>query len=74
MKKKILFGLVATIFLSTGSLAEAQQQRKVHRIGSLRLTGQSTLPARYEAFRQGLLLARADKVIKMREGAGERER
>jgi putative tryptophan/tyrosine transport system substrate-binding protein len=46
--------LVAVVLLALGVTAEAQQPKKVPRIGILGGTSRSTNPARIEAFRQGL--------------------
>jgi putative tryptophan/tyrosine transport system substrate-binding protein len=56
MKAKILVYALPALILATIHLAEAQQPKKVHRIGFL-LPGSPTLPAvrnNLEAFRQGL--------------------
>jgi putative ABC transport system substrate-binding protein len=54
MIKQILFCLLLTVFLFTAFSAEAQQPKKVPRIGYLSVTSRSTNPGRVEAFRQGL--------------------
>ena len=54
MNTKLIICLVAAALLSTGSFVEAQQARKVPRIGFLIPVSPSTLSARTEAFRQGL--------------------
>jgi putative ABC transport system substrate-binding protein len=54
MKPRVSFWLMATIFLATVSLAEAEQAGKIPRIGYLAFGSLSTLPVRIEAFRQGL--------------------
>src|SRR5919197_1136349 len=54
MKTKIVIWRLATVLLATVSLAEAQQPKKVPRIGFLSSTSPSTISARVEAFRQGL--------------------
>ncbi len=54
MRRKILFVVLATILLATVSFAEAQQPKKVPRIGYLGSNFPTTNPARIEAFRQGL--------------------
>jgi putative tryptophan/tyrosine transport system substrate-binding protein len=46
--------LLPTILLISGSLAEAQQAKKVPRIGFMIGTSPSTIPDRIEGFRQGL--------------------
>src|SRR5438093_460826 len=53
--KSILFWLLATFFLATVSLVEAQQPAKIPRIGYVSGTGDSSNPGPYvEALRQGL--------------------
>jgi len=54
MNRKIVIWLVATILLATVSFAEAQQAKKVPRIGFLSSLSPSSISARTEAFRQGL--------------------
>src|SRR5499427_6727306 len=54
MISKILFWLLATLFLITVSYAEAQQPRKIVRIGYLSGASLSADKARVEALRQGL--------------------
>ncbi len=54
MNRKIVNCLLPTVLLLTVSLAEAQQAKKVHRIGFLGAAFPSSNPARHEAFRQGL--------------------
>ena len=54
MKRKIGSWLLATIFLTTVSIAAAQQPTKIPRIGYLTTTSLSAQSARVEAFRQGL--------------------
>src|SRR5512132_3050016 len=46
--------LVVVVLLAVAVIAEAQQPKKVPRIGYLGATSRSTNPARIEAFRQGL--------------------
>ena len=53
MSGKIFVGLLATVLLGTVS-AQAQQPGRVPRIGFLAGVSPSTIPARTEAFRQGL--------------------
>jgi putative ABC transport system substrate-binding protein len=53
MTRKILLCLLTTVLMITDA-AQAQQQRKVPRIGYLAATSPSINPARFEAFRQGL--------------------
>jgi putative ABC transport system substrate-binding protein len=54
MKRRIVISLLTTVLLSIVSLAEAQQPKKVPRIGFLGATSPSTISDRFEAFRQGL--------------------
>ena len=54
MSKKILLSAVATLMLASVFPAEAQQPKKVPRLGYLVANFHSTNPARNEAFRQGL--------------------
>jgi putative ABC transport system substrate-binding protein len=54
MKAKILVYALPALILTTIHLAEAQQPKKVPRIGYLGATSRSINPARIEAFRQGL--------------------
>ncbi len=54
MKIKIIICLLTTALLSSVPFVEAQQAKKVPRIGFLSATSPSTLAARTEAFRQGL--------------------
>lgn len=54
MKPRISLWLMAAIFLATVSAAEAQQSKKIPRIGFLNALFPTTNPARIEAFRQGL--------------------
>ena len=52
--QRIVCWILATIFLASVSLAQAQQPAKLPRIGLLGATDFSTNSARIEAFRQGL--------------------
>jgi len=54
MKSKIIICLLTTALLSIVSFAEAQQPKKVPRIGYLTAAPFSAITARTEAFRQGL--------------------
>ena len=54
MSKKILLSAVATFILASFHLTQAQQAKKIPRIGYLSGKFPSTNPARNEAFRQGL--------------------
>jgi putative ABC transport system substrate-binding protein len=55
MSRRILvhFYLLTTVLLITG-LAEAQQAKKVGKVGFLAVAFPSAIPGRVEAFRQGL--------------------
>jgi putative ABC transport system substrate-binding protein len=78
MGRRILNWLLTTVFLTTVSLAQAQQPTKVPRLGFLTAGSPSTIPARIEAFRQGLreLSYVEDKniVIEWRFGEGKLDR
>src|SRR5215471_21122441 len=55
MKRAVVRSIVvAVILLAMAIFAEAQQAKKVPRIGFLSATSPSTISARIEAFRQGL--------------------
>ena len=54
MSGKIVIWLLATLLLTTVAVAEAQQAKKVPRIGFLDPTSRAVSEARIEAFRQGL--------------------
>jgi len=54
MSKKIILTMLATAMLAFVNPSEAQQQKKVPRIGFLVLGSASTETARIQAFRQGL--------------------
>jgi putative tryptophan/tyrosine transport system substrate-binding protein len=54
MSVKILIWLLTTVFLTTASLAEAQQPKKLPRIGFLASRSPSSFSSETEAFRQGL--------------------
>src|SRR5205823_9889504 len=54
MSKKILLSAVATLILASVLPAEAQQPKKVPRIGYLDAVSLSASAGRIEAFRQGL--------------------
>jgi len=73
----VLFCLLITVLLITGS-AEAQQARKVPRIGYLTATSLSSNMARIDAFRQGLrelgYVEGKNIVIEWRSGEGKLER
>ena len=70
--------LVAAMLLVTAGLAEAQQPTKIPRIGFLTAGSSSTIPARIDAFRQGLreLGYVEDKniIIEWRFGEGKPDR
>src|SRR5215813_14621336 len=52
--KEIVCVVFGALLLALGSLAEAQQAKKVPRIGSLATGSISTSPSRRKAFREGL--------------------
>jgi putative ABC transport system substrate-binding protein len=54
MKKKILLIAVVSLILAIGHLAQAQQPKKIPRIGFLVSGSPSAYSSRIEAFRQGL--------------------
>jgi putative ABC transport system substrate-binding protein len=54
MNKRITLWLLATLFLATVSLAEAQQSKKVPRIGVLLAPSRSAVAESLDAFEQGL--------------------
>jgi putative ABC transport system substrate-binding protein len=54
MNGKVFVWLLITVLLATVSPAQAQQPQKNPRIGFLSATSPSTIPARLDAFRQGL--------------------
>jgi putative ABC transport system substrate-binding protein len=54
MKRKIVGWLLATFLLTTVSIAEAQQQEKVYRIGTLEQSAPSGREPLWQAFRKGL--------------------
>jgi putative ABC transport system substrate-binding protein len=54
MKSKFLFCLLTAVWLTTASIAEAQKQEKVYRIGTLEHSSPSGREHLWEAFRKGL--------------------
>jgi len=54
MKRAVVPSILVAVVLALGGIAEAQQAKKVARIGYLSFGSPSTIPARIEAFRQGL--------------------
>jgi ABC-type uncharacterized transport system substrate-binding protein len=54
MSKNCFFWLLTSLLLTSSSSAEAQQPKKVPRIGYLIATSPSVIAPRIEAFRQGL--------------------
>ena len=54
MNKRFLVSLVSTLILASGYTSEAQQPKKVPRIGFMIGTSPSIIPDRIEGFRQGL--------------------
>src|SRR5262249_24529209 len=73
MNKRLLW-LLTLLFLATGTFAEAQQQKKIPRIGYLALSAPATTTYRTDAFRQGLrqfgYAEGKDFVIEYRPGDG----
>jgi len=78
MKKKILLVAVATFILVSFHLAQAQQPKKVPRIGFLSTVSPSTLSSRVDSFRQGLrelgYVEGKNIVIEWRYGDGKLDR
>jgi len=78
VKRKIVFWLLATVFLAPVSFADAQQPTKIPRIGYLTVPSLSSNVARVEAFRQGLrelgYLEGKTIVIEWRSAEGKVER
>ena len=78
MSKRIFVWLLATFFLANASHAEAQQVKKVPRIGFLSTGSAATFRSRIEAFRQSLRdLGYSDGksiLIEYRYAEGKRER
>jgi putative tryptophan/tyrosine transport system substrate-binding protein len=54
MKRSLMFLLMAVVVAARGIIAEAQQVKKVPRIGMLGIVSASAAAGRIEAFRQGL--------------------
>jgi putative ABC transport system substrate-binding protein len=54
MTKKVLVWILLTFFVANVSVTQAQQPKKIPRIGFLGATAPSAVSARVEAFRQGL--------------------
>jgi putative ABC transport system substrate-binding protein len=54
MKKKFTVLTLCTVLFALSFSADAQQPKKVFRIGWLSVSTEAALPIRYEAFRQGL--------------------
>jgi putative ABC transport system substrate-binding protein len=54
MRGKIFFWLLATVLLTTASIARAQQSTKVPRVGFLITSSPSVIAPRMDAFQQGL--------------------
>jgi len=78
MTAKILIWLLTTFLLATASLAEAQQAKKVPRIGYLTTSFASEVTSRVDALRQGLrqlgYLEGKNIVIEYRYGEGKPDR
>src|SRR5215468_11790896 len=77
MNKRLLW-LLTLLFLATGTFAEAQQQKKIPRIGYLALSAPATSTFRADAFRQGLrqlgYAEGKDFVIEERKADGKLDR
>ena len=77
MVKRLLW-LLTLLFLATGTFAEAQQPTKVARIGFLNAPPIVSIPARIDAFRQGLrelgYVEGKNIVIEYRSAEGKAER
>src|SRR5262245_31917603 len=77
MVKRLLW-LVALVLFAAGTLAEAQQPTKVARIGFLNAPPIASIPARIDAFRQGLrevgYVEGKNIVIEYRSAEGKAER
>ncbi len=76
---RILLWILATVLLTTGSFAQAQQPGKIPRIGYVRVVGEPSIPGRnVEAFLQGLKdLGYVDGktiLIEFRYAEGKRDR
>ena len=78
MSGRIFIGLLATVLLTTAPPAEAQQAKKIPRIGYLTVSSLSANAARIEAFRQGLrelgYVEGKNIVIEWRSAEGKFER
>ena len=78
MPAKILLLALAALVLPNTQLAEAQQPKKVPRIGYLAISSPSSSPTRIEALRQGLrelgYVEGKNIVIEWRSGEGKSER
>jgi putative tryptophan/tyrosine transport system substrate-binding protein len=78
MRKTNLIGLIVTFFLTTISLADAQQAGKVARIGYVSLTGTATSDLSFAALQQGLRdlghIEGKDVVFEHRGAQGEPDR
>jgi putative ABC transport system substrate-binding protein len=77
-KKKAIFCLaLCALLLALSFSAEAQQAKKIPRIGWLTVGSQSVLPERYEAFRAGLRelgYTEGQNILIVRKDAGEPHR
>ncbi len=78
MNRKIIICLLATVFLLTAFLAQAQQPKKVSRIGFLASSSGERLKGRIAAFQQGLrelgYLEGKNILIEHRSAAGQFEK
>ena len=54
MKRSLMLLLIVVVTVAQGIIAEAQQPKKVPRIGFMIGTSPSIIPDRLEGFRQGL--------------------
>lgn len=75
---RLLFGLILSLLFAVSLSADAQQPKKLHRIGFLTATSVSAVSARIEAFRQGLrelgYVEGKDIVIEYRSVEGKQDR
>ena len=78
MKRNIAIVALSAMLLALCSSAQAQQPKKIARVGWLSVSSESALPARYNAFRQGLrdlgYIEGQNIVIERRNAEGKLER
>ena len=78
MAKAFFIGLLTTFLLTIAPPAEAQQSKKVHRIGFLGASSPSAISGRLDAFRQGLrdlgYVERKNILIEYRYAEGKLDR